>query len=62
MNSQTKSKCIFEKRWYEGMWTYVYKGVEIKRSNGNANSFLCVRKRKRPETINQMKQIVVSKY
>ena len=33
---------VFEMRWYERLWTCVYKGVEEKRVNGNAKSFLCV--------------------
>ena len=28
----------------QGLWACVYKGVEVKRVNGNAKSFLCVRK------------------
>ena len=56
------SKRIFEMGWREKLWAYVYKGVEVKRLNGNANSFLCVRERKRLEAINQMNQIVISKH
>ena len=48
-------------RWHEELWAYVYKGVEIKRVNENAKSFLCVRERKSFEKLNQMKQIVVLK-
>ena len=31
-------------------------------TNGNAKSFLCARERKSPETLNQMKQIIVLKH
>ena len=41
---------------------YIYKEVEVKRVNGNAKSFLCVREIKSLETFNQMKQIVVLKH
>ena len=37
---------VFEMRWYERPWTCVYKGVKVKRVNGNAKSFLCVRDEK----------------
>ena len=33
---------VFEMGWYERLWTCEYKGVEVKRVNGNAKSFLCV--------------------
>ena len=51
---------VFEMRWHEGLlWACVYKGVEVKRVNRNAKSFLCVRERKNLETLNQIKEIVV---
>ena len=53
---------VFEKGWYERLWTCIYKGVKVKRVNGNANSFLCVWEKKSLEILNQMKQIVVLKY
>ena len=37
---------VFEMGWYERPWTCVYKGVEVKRVNGNAKSFLCVKDEK----------------
>ena len=37
---------VFEIRWYEGLWAYVYKGVELKMVNENAKSFVCVREMK----------------
>ena len=37
---------VFKMRWHEGLCAWVYKGVEVKRVNGNAKSFLCVRERK----------------
>ena len=40
----------------------VYKGVKVKRMNGNAKSFLCVREKKNLETLNQIKEIVVLKH
>ena len=50
-------------RWHEGLlWACVYKGVEVKRVNRNAKSFLCVRERKNLETLNQIKEIVVLKH
>ena len=42
--------------WYEKLWTCVYKGVEVKRVNGNAKSFLCVWEMKSLEILNQMKK------
>ena len=45
---------------HEVLWAFVYKGVEVKRVNGNTkNFFMCERERKSLETLNQMKQIVV---
>ena len=52
---------VFEMRWYERLWTYVYKWVEVKRVKGNAKSYLCVWEIKSFEILNQMKQIVVLK-
>ena len=46
---------VFEMGWYERLWTCVYKGVEVKRVNENAKSFLCVREMKSLETLNQIK-------
>ena len=48
--------------YHEGLWACVYKGVEVKRVNRNAKSFLCVRERKNLETLNKIKEIVVLKY
>ena len=31
---------VFKIEWHEGLWTCVYKGVEVKMMNGNAKSFL----------------------
>ena len=31
---------VFEMGWHEGPWTCIYKGVEVKRVNGNTKSFL----------------------
>ena len=53
---------VFEIRWNEGLWAWVYHKSEVKRVNGNAKSFLCVREMKNLETLNQMKQIVVLKH
>ena len=53
---------VFEMGWYETLWTCVYKGVEMKRVNGNAKSFLCVWEIKSFETLNQIKQIVILKH
>ena len=53
---------VFEMGWHEGLWKCVYKGVEVKRLNGNAKKILCVRERKSLETLKQMKQIVVLKH
>ena len=36
----------FEMGWHEGLWTYIYKRVEVKKVNGNAKIFLCVREEK----------------
>ena len=33
---------VFDIGWHEGLWACVYKGVKVKRVNGNVNSFLCV--------------------
>ena len=46
---------ISEMGWYERLWTCVHKGVEVKRVNGNAKSFLCVQGMKSLETLNQIK-------
>ena len=47
---------ILKMGWYEKLWTCVYKGVEVKRVNGNAKSFLCVCEMKSLEILNQMKK------
>ena len=31
--------------WHEVLWAFVYKGVEVKRVNGNTSIFLCVREK-----------------
>ena len=53
---------VFEMGWHEGLWTCIYKGVEVKRVNGNTKSFLWVGERKSLKTLKQMKQIIVLKH
>ena len=49
---------VFDMRWYKGVWACVYKGAKVKRVNGNAKSFVCVREMKSLEILNQIKQII----
>ena len=46
---------VFEIGWYERLWTCVYKGVKVKRMNGNEKSFSCVWEMESLETLNHMK-------
>ena len=38
---------VFEMRWYERLWTYVYKWVEVKKGKRKCKElFVCVRDKK----------------